>query len=294
MPDFAPPDPRARPRRSALYLPASNARAIEKARTLACDLVILDLEDSVAPEAKVAARALACEAVRMGGFGPREVVIRVNGLDTPWGAQDLAAAALAQPDAILVPKMAAPADITASRQAVGPQVVLWAMIETARAIFALDALGAASKAQGVACWVIGTNDLIKEMRCRPGPHRAPLLAALSLAVLAARAHGLAILDGVYNDIPDLGGLERECAQGADLGFDGKSLIHPTHLQIANRVFSPETEAVTWARTVAQAFDLPENAGKGVLKVEGRMVERLHLEEARRLIAVAQAIRALES
>jgi citrate lyase subunit beta/citryl-CoA lyase len=286
--------PRYRPRRSVLYLPGSNLRAIEKARTLACDVVVLDLEDSVAPEAKTAARALACEAVRMGEFGVRELVVRVNGLDTPWGAEDLAAVAQAGPDAILVPKVASPADLAAYRAAVGAEASLWAMIETCQAVFALDALGRASVAQGVACWVIGVNDLIKEIRCRPGADRGPLLPALALSVMAARAHGLAIVDGVYNDIPDLEGLARECAQGADLGFDGKSLIHPTHLDIANRAFAPEAQAVAWARTVAQAFDSPENSGKGVLKVEGRMVERLHLEEARRLIAVAEAIAALQA
>jgi len=284
----------ARPRRSALYLPGANARAIEKARTLPCDAVILDLEDSVAPEAKPAARALACEAVRLGGFGPRELVVRVNGLDTPWGGDDLAAAAEAGPDAVLVPKVAAPADLEAYRRALGPKVALWAMIETCQAVFALDALAAAARQQGVACWVIGTNDLVKEMRCRPGPDRAPLLPALALAVMAARAHGLAILDGVYNDIPDLAGVAWECAQAAGLGFDGKSLIHPTHLDPANRAFSPDPAAVAWARTVAGAFDLAENAGKGVIKVDGRMVERLHLVEARRLIAVAEAIERLEA
>ncbi|HZZ70569.1 MAG TPA: CoA ester lyase [Phenylobacterium sp.] len=278
-----------RPRRSALYLPGSNARAIEKARTLPCDAVILDLEDSVAPEAKVAARALACEAVRMGGFGPRELIVRVNGLDTPWGADDLAAAAEAGPDAVLVPKVASPEGLAAYRQAVGPGVTLWAMIETCQAVFALDALGRASADGGVAAWVVGTNDLVKEMRCALGPDRAPLLPALAMSVMAARAHGLAILDGVYNDIPDLEGLARECAQAASFGFDGKSLIHPTHLDAANRIFAPDSDAIAWARTVAAAFDLTENAGKGVLKVEGRMVERLHLEEARRLIAVAEAI-----
>ncbi|HEY8004004.1 MAG TPA: CoA ester lyase [Phenylobacterium sp.] len=284
----------ARPRRSVLYLPGSNARAIEKARTLPCDAVILDLEDSVAPDAKAAARALAAEAVRAGGFGARELVVRVNGLDTPWGAEDLAAAAGAGPDAVLVPKVGAPADLTAYREAVGAKAPLWAMIETCQAVFALDALGAASSSAGVACWVIGTNDLVKEMRCRPGADRAPLVPALAMSVMAARAHGLAILDGVYNDIPDIDGLARECAQGADLGFDGKSLIHPTHLETANRAFSPEPQAVAWARTVAQAFDSPENSGKGVLKVEGRMVERLHLAQAKRLIAVADAIAAHEA
>ena len=284
----------ARPRRSVLYLPGSNARAIEKARTLPCDVVILDLEDSVAPEAKAAARALACEAVRAGGFGRRELVIRTNGLDTPWGVADLAEAAEAAPDAVLVPKAGSPADLAACRKALGGATPLWAMVETCKAVFALDALGAASTAEGVACWVVGTNDLVKEMRCRPGPDRAPLLPALAMSVMAARAYGLDILDGVYNDIPDLAGLERECRQGCDLGFDGKSLIHPTHLEIANRAFSPEPDAVAWARTVAQAFDLADNADKGVIKVEGRMVERLHLAQATRLIAVAEAIAAREA
>jgi citrate lyase subunit beta / citryl-CoA lyase len=283
----------ARPRRSVLYLPGSNARAMEKALTLPCDVVVLDLEDSVAPEAKIAARALACEAVRVGGFGPRELVIRANGLDTPWGADDLAAAADAGPDAVLVPKVSSPGDLASYRGALGRETPLWAMIETCQAILALDALGHASAELGVGCWVIGTNDLVKEMRCRPGPERGPLQPALALAVMAARAHGLAVVDGVYNDIPDLDGLARECAQSADLGFDGKSLIHPTHLEVANRAFSPEPQAVVWARTIAEAFDSPENAEKGVLKVEGRMVERLHLAEARRLIAVAEAIAAHE-
>jgi len=282
-----------RPRRSALYLPGSNARAIEKARTLPCDVVILDLEDSVAPEAKSAARALAAEAVRLGGFGQRELVVRVNGLDTPWGAEDLLAAAEARPDAVLVPKVNAPADLCAYREALGPKTPLWAMVETCRAVLALGDLGGASLDEGVTCWVIGANDLVKEMHCRPGPERAPLRPALALSVMAARAHGLSILDGVYNDIPDLEGLARECAQGADLGFDGKSLIHPTHLEAANRIFAPPPAEVAWARTVAQAFDSPENAGKGVLKVDGRMVERLHLAQARRLIAVAEAIAARE-
>src|ERR1700761_8481108 len=210
----------ARPRRSVLYLPGSNARAMEKALSLPCDVVVLDLEDSVAPEAKTAARALACEAVRMGGFGARELVVRVNGLDTPWGAEDLAAVAQAGPDAILVPKVASPADLSAYRAAAGPDLSLWAMIETCQAVFALDALGRASGPAGVACWVIGINDLIKEMRCTPGADRGPLLPALALGVMAARAYGIAIVDGVYNDIPDLDGLGRECAQGAGLEIEG--------------------------------------------------------------------------
>lgn len=283
-----------RPRRSALYMPAGNARAIEKARTLSVDVVILDLEDSVAPDAKAAARTMAIEAVRAGGFGRREVVIRVNGLDTPWGTADLAAAAEARPDAILVPKLSAPQDVLAVAERVAGRTRLWGMIETCAAILRLDALGAASREAGLDVWVVGGNDLVKEMRCRPGPDRVPLIPSLSLAVMAARAHGLSILDGVYNDIPDLAGLARECAQGAGLGFDGKSLIHPSHVETANLAFTPPAEEVVWARTVAAAYDAPENAGQGVIKVEGKMVERLHLEQARRLIAVADAIAAREA
>src|SRR4051812_35304005 len=199
-----------RPRRSVLYMPGGNARAIEKARNLPADTVILDLEDSVAPEAKAAARALACEAVRMGEFGHREVVIRVNAATTPWGAEDLAAAAAAGPDAILLPKVSTPEDLTSAAGVVGGRTRLWAMIETCAGILRLDALGAASRANGVDVWVIGANDLVKEMRCAATSDRAPLIPTLSLSVTAARAHGLTILDGVWNDIADLDGLAREC------------------------------------------------------------------------------------
>ncbi|THD77480.1 MAG: CoA ester lyase [Phenylobacterium sp.] len=284
----------ARPRRSALYLPAANPRAIEKARTLPADAVILDQEDSVAPDAKAEARALAAEAVRAGGFGGREVVIRVNGLDTPWGPDDLEAAAAAGPDAVLIPKVSSAEEIAEAARIVAGRTRLWAMIETCQAMFRLDALGAASAAHGVDAWVIGGNDLVKEMRCRPGGDRAPLLPALAMSVMAARAHGLVILDGVYNDIPNLPGLAAECAQGAAFGFDGKSLIHPSHLEIANRAFTPPEPEIAWARTVVAAYGLPENAGKGVIKVEGRMVERLHLAQAERLIGVADAIAAQEA
>jgi len=283
-----------RPRRSALYMPAGNPRAIEKARTLPADAVILDIEDSVAPDAKPDARTQAIDAVRAGGFGPREVVVRVNGADTPWGAEDLSAAADARPDAILLPKVSGPADLAAAAEVVAGRARLWAMIETCQAVFRLDALGAASREHGVEAWVIGGNDLVKEMRCTPGPERTPLLPALSLAVMAARAHGLVILDGVYNDIPNLAGLAAECAQGSALGFDGKSLIHPSHLETANRAFAPDADAVAWARTVVAAYAAPENADAGVLKVEGKMVERLHLAQARRVIGVADAIAAQEA
>lgn len=284
----------ARPRRSALYLPASNARAVDKARSLPCDVVILDLEDAVAPEAKGEARVAAVEAVRAGGFGGREMVIRVNGLDTPWGADDLAAAVSARPDAVLVPKVSAPEDLSAARARLGDNLPIWAMIETCAAMFRLDALGAESANVGVEAWVIGSNDLAKEMRCVMTVEREPLLAALSMSLMAARAHRLAIIDGVFNEIADAAGLARQCAQAAAFGFDGKSLIHPTQVEPANAAFTPDPAAVVWARTVVEAFERPESAGKGVLKVEGRMVERLHFAEARRLLAVAEAISARDA
>lgn len=283
-----------RPRRSALYLPASNARALEKARTLDCDVVIIDLEDSVAPEAKAEAREGVVAAVRAGGFGGREVVIRANGLDTPWGAADLAAASSAKPDAVLVPKISQPEDLAAVRTALRGDLPIWAMIETCAAMFRLDALGAESVNVGVEAWVIGSNDLAKEMRCALTVDREPLVAALSLSLMAARAHRLTIIDGVFNDIADEAGLARQCAQAAAFGFDGKSLIHPSQVGPANAAFTPDASAVAWARTVVGAFEQPGNAGKGVLKVEGRMVERLHYAEARRLIGVAEAIAAREA
>jgi citrate lyase subunit beta/citryl-CoA lyase len=279
----------ARPRRSALYMPAANPRAIDKARELPCDVVILDLEDAVAPDAKNEARRLAVEAVTAGGFGRREVVIRVNGLDTPWGHDDLAAAATVAADAVLVPKIARASDIAAYAQALAPDVKLWAMIETCASLFVLDQIAGAGGP--LDCLVMGGNDLAKEMHCRPGVMREPLMGALGLSVAAARAHGLSILDAVYNDFGDDEGLGRQCRQGVEFGFDGKTLIHPRQVDAANAAFSPEPEAVIWSRTIVAAFDLPENTSKGVLKVEGRMVERLHLEEARRLIAVAEAIEA---
>jgi citrate lyase subunit beta/citryl-CoA lyase len=211
----------------------------------------------------------------------------VNGLSTPWGEADLAAAAACEPDAILVPKISGPADLAAYDRALQGRTRLWAMMETCAAVFALDALaGAGGRLEAL---VVGGNDLAKEMRCRPGVDRLPLAAALSLTVAAARAHGLAAIDGVFNEIEDADGFARQCAQGADFGFDGKSLIHPSQIGPANAAFSPDPQEVAWARTVAAAFDSPENAGKGVLRVEGGMVELLHLDEARRLIAVSEAI-----
>ncbi|PIC01928.1 CoA ester lyase [Caulobacter sp. X] len=284
----------SRPRRSALYMPASNAKAVEKARTLPADVIILDLEDAVAPESKPAAREAAVAAVRAGGFGDREVVIRVNGLDTPWGAEDLAAAAEAGPDAVLVPKVNDAGDVRLYDQrlhAAPPATRLWTMIETAKAAFHLWEMAEASHGTRLSAWVMGVNDFAKEMRARQTPDRAPFLPLLTLSVAAARAHGLAILDGVHNDIEDLEALEAVCVQGVDFGFDGKTLIHPKHLEICNRVFSPSPEDIAWSRAVIAAFNAPENSGKGALRVDGKMAERLHLAQAERLVAVAEAIAA---
>jgi len=286
----------ARPRRSALYMPASNARAVEKARALACDVVILDLEDAVAPDMKEAARQAAADAVRAGGFGRREVVVRVNALSTPWGADDLAAIARAGPDAVLVPKVDGPADVAAYDAALAaapPATALWTMIETGRAIFALESIAACAGSSRLAAFVMGVNDLAKEMRARQVPDRTPFQAALSLAVMAARAHGLAILDGVHNEIEDLVLLESVCRQAVDFGFDGKTLIHPTHLEIANRVFTPPADDVAWSRAVIAAFDDPANAGRGALRVDGKLAELLHRDQARALVAVADAIAAAD-
>ena len=282
-----------RPRRSVLYMPASNARAIEKARALACDAVILDLEDAVAPEAKPQARAQAVEAVRQGGFGRREVVIRCNGLDTPWGADDLAAVAAAGPDAVLVPKVASPADIAAYDAAIAhapAKTRLWAMIETCAAVLDLKAI-AASRRGRLDAFALGLNDLAKEMGARQTPDRAPMQAVLTLAVAAARANGLTVLDSVCNDLDDPDVLEAVCRQGSDFGFDGKTLIHPSQIEAANRLFSPDPADVAWARAVIAAFADSANAGKGALRVDGRLAERLHLTQAERLVALADAIAA---
>ena len=279
-------DKAARPRRSALYLPASNARAVAKARTLPCDVVILDLEDAVAPEAKAAARGAAALAVREGGFGGRELVIRVNALSTEWGAADCAALADAQPAAVLLPKVDDAESVAAYASRL-PGLRLWAMVETPRAVLRLDSLAAAP---GLAVLVMGTNDLAKDLGARPGPDRLPLLGFLAQAVSAARAHGLAALDGVYNAFEDADGFARECAQSVQFGFDGKTLIHPSQVDACNAAFSPSAEEVAWAETVERAFAAPEAAGRGAIRIDGRMVERLHLDQAWRTLAIARAVR----
>jgi len=273
-------------------MPASNPRAVDKGRSLDCDVVILDLEDAVLPDMKAAAREAAVAAVRAGGFGRREVVVRVNALETPWGAADLAAVAAASPDAVLAPKIRRPDDVAAyERHLMGAPATtgLWIMIETPQAI--LDLAAIAGSGGRLAALVMGINDLAKETLARQTPDRTPFHAALSLSVAAARAHGLSVLDGVHNEIDDLEALARVCRQGADFGFDGKSLIHPSHLAICNDAFTPPLEEVAWARAVIAAFAAPENAGKGALRVEGRLAERLHCAQAERLVAIAEAIEA---
>lgn len=283
-----------RPRRSALYLPASNAKAIAKARTLPADIVILDLEDAVAPEAKMEARAAALAAVAEGGFGRRELAIRANAIDTPWGADDLAAIAGSGADAVLVPKISSPADIEYCQQALAgapANMQLWAMIETCACVPQLNAIAAMAATTRLSLFVMGVNDLAKEMRAKLTPARTPFLPILSLAVAAARAHGVSILDGVCNEFRDLDLFRAEVEQGLLFGFDGKSLIHPGQIDPCNEIFSPSEKEVRWANAVIEAFALPENAGKGVISVEGRMAELLHLEQARQLVAIAAQIAA---
>jgi len=278
-----------RPRRSALYMPASNSRAIEKARGLPCEVVILDLEDAVAPEAKDEARANAVAAARSGGFGDRELVIRINALGTPWAEADLAAVVASGADAILAPKVSDAETVARYHAALAgaPAATgFWAMIETTRAIFRLDAI-AAAMASRPGCLVLGTNDLAKEMGARLTVERTPFLGMMALAVAAARSHGLGILDGVYNAIDDIAGLERQCAEAKLYGFDGKTLIHPRQIDPANRSFSPGEADIAWARAAIAAFDAPENAGRGAVRVGGEMVERLHLGPARAILAMAE-------
>ena len=278
------------PRRSALYLPASNPKAIAKARTLPADVVVLDLEDAVAPEAKEEARAAAVAAVKEGGWAPREVAIRANGMDTQWGAADLAAIAGSGADAVLAPKVSSVDDIDAYQAALASapaSMQLWAMIETCAVIPRLWDVAALGASTRLSLFVMGVNDLAKEMRAKLTPERTPFLPFLAMAVAAARANGLVVLDGVCNEFRDLAVFEAEARQGLLFGFDGKSLIHPAQIEPCNEIFSPSAEELAWARAVIEAFALPENTGKGAIRVEGKMAELLHLAEARRAVALAE-------
>ena len=281
-----------RPRRSVLYMPGNNERALEKAKSLPVDALILDLEDAVGPDHKATARKNACAAAASGAYGSREVTVRVNGSSTEWHDDDLAAACAAGPDGIVVPKVDSADEVRSlveamKRHRAPERTRLWAMVETPEAVLAVGEI--ASAAPRLAVLVMGTNDLVKELGARHVPSRAPLLTALSLSVLAARRSGVAILDGVYNDVTDADGLEAECRQGRDLGFDGKTLIHPGQVDPCNRVFAPSEDEVADARELLAAWDA--GSGAGVVTHRGRMVENLHVETARRLIATDEAIRA---
>ncbi|MCT2587430.1 HpcH/HpaI aldolase/citrate lyase family protein [Actinophytocola gossypii] len=276
-----------RPRRSALYLPGANERALEKAKTLPADALILDLEDAVAPDAKPAARDRVRTAVTSGDYGAHEVTIRVNAAGTPWHADDLRAVAEARPAAVVVPKVGSPAEVHAIEDALPEPIAIWAMIETPAAVLRCAEIAAASDRLTVL--VLGTNDLVNELRAGQVPGRAPLLGALSTCVLAARATGKAILDGVYNDVRDPDGFADECRQGRAFGFDGKTLIHPGQLAPCNEIFAPSAEDVAHANRVIEAFDTAMSEGRGVATVDGRMIENLHVDNARRVLALAAAV-----
>lgn len=285
-----------RPRRSVLYMPGSNARALEKAKNLPADALILDLEDAVAPDAKAEARDQVCGAVKGGGYGGREMIIRVNGADTPWGDDDLRAAAAAGPDAILLPKVESARMVRDAEQKIvaagAPKTTaLWCMMETPRGILRAEEIAASS--ERLACFVMGTSDLTKDLHALHTPARTPMLTSLAICLLAARAEGLAILDGVYLDLKDEAGFRAACMQGLELGFDGKTLIHPSQVGPTNEVFGPSNEEVDMSRRIIEAFAEADAAGKAVVVVDGKLVENLHVENAQRIVGLADAIGRLE-
>lgn len=286
-----------RPRRSMLYMPGSNARALEKARTLAADALILDLEDAVAPDAKEEARAQVVAAVKAGGYGGRELLVRVNGLGTPWGHADVVAAATSGADAILIPKVESAdlvrqVDAIMSAAGAPDNMSIWCMMETPRGMLRAEEIAQSSPRLGG--FVMGTSDLAKDLHCAHTPLRLPMITSLGLCLLAARAFGLACLDGVYLDLNDDAGFEASCVQGLELGFDGKTLIHPKTIDAANRVFAPSATELEWSRKIIAAHAEAAAAGKGVVVVDGRLVENLHVENARRVVALADRIAALEA
>jgi citrate lyase subunit beta / citryl-CoA lyase len=289
-----------RPRRSVLYMPGSNERALAKAKTIPADALIFDLEDAVAPDAKALARDQVSAAVKGGGYGGREIVIRVNALETPWGTEDLLAACDAEPDAILVPKVAHAGDIISVAKILqgvhAPEKIrLWAMMETPMAILNARSIAATAvyAENRLCCLVMGTNDLLKESRARAVHNRFAVVPWLAMTIVAARAYRLDIIDGVYNEFMDEEGLREECERGRTLGMDGKTLIHPGQVGPCNEIFSPTEEEVVWSRKVIDAFGQAENETKGVIVVEGRMVERLHFAMAQRTVAIAEQIREME-
>jgi len=284
-----------RPRRSVLYMPGANTRALEKARTLPADALIFDLEDAVAPEAKEAARTNVVLAAESRAYGKREIVIRCNGLGTPWGEADIEAIDKSGADAILVPKVESAAQVThvvslLDTAGAPTDMAVWAMMETPKGILRAEEIAGAHPRLGL--FVMGTNDLVKDMRARHTPMRLPMITALGIGMLAARAHGLAILDGVYNDIQDAAGFRAVCQQGLEMGFDGKTLIHPSQVEPTNDMWAPSASDVEYADRVIAAFDEAVADGRGVVTVDGRMIENLHVANARRVLAVADAIAAL--
>ncbi len=290
-------DATARPRRSVLYMPGSNARALEKGRSLPADALILDLEDAVAPDAKDQARGQIAEAVTAGGYGRRELAIRVNGLDTPWGRDDVAAAAACGPDALLLPKvetatMVAELEALMVEAGAPDRTAIWCMMETPLGM--LNAKEVAGASKRVACLVMGTSDLVKDLQAAHTPQRLPVLTSLSLCILAARAYGQAILDGVHLDLQDDAGFAASCVQGKELGFDGKTLIHPKTIAKANEVFAPSPAEVEQAHKIIAAHAEATAAGKGVVVLDGKLIENLHVEAAQRTVALAGAIAELES
>jgi citrate lyase subunit beta/citryl-CoA lyase len=287
----------ARPRRSVLYVPGDNEHALEKAKTLPADSIIIDLEDSVAPMNKETARKHAVAVVREGGFGTREAILRVNPIETPWGMADLQAAIAAAPDAILVPKVSQPGDVTGTAKVIkatdaAAHIRLWAMIETPLGIINAREIAACGPDPDnrLSCLVLGTNDLMKESRARSSTNRFAVVPWLAMTLVAARAYGLDVIDGVYNDFKDDSGFRAECEHGRTLGMDGKTLIHPSQVAPCNEIFSPTEDEIAWAHKIITAFEEPENARKGVITVDGKMVERLHLVMAKRVAAIAEAIR----
>lgn len=282
----------ARPRRSVLYMPGSNARALEKGKALDADGLILDLEDSVSPDKKASARAQVAEAVRGGGYGRREILVRANGLDTPWGYDDLVAAATSGADAVLLPKVDS-ADMVRRAEAIlvgagaPDRMRIWCMMETPRGMLRAEEIADASPRLGG--FVMGTSDLAKDLHCAHTPLRTPMMTSLGLCLLAARAAGIAILDGVYLDLGDAEGFAASCVQGVELGFDGKTLIHPKQLAPANEAFAPSEQEVLWSRKIIAAHAAAEAEGKGVVLVDGKLIENLHVVGAKRLVALAEAI-----
>jgi len=286
-----------RPRRSVLYMPGANTRALEKARGLPADALIFDLEDAVAPDAKDAARTNVVLASESKAYGNREIVIRCNGIATPWGEPDIAAIAKSGADALLVPKVESAAQVThvvslLDTAGAPPSLAVWAMMETPKGMLRAEEI--AGSHPRLALFVMGTNDLVKDMRAQHTPTRLPLITALGIGMLAARAHGLAILDGVYNDIKDVEGFRAVCRQGVEMGFDGKTLIHPSQVEPCNEIFAPSAEELAMAGKIVAAFRQAQAEGKGVVTVEGRMIENLHVEQAERALALAEAIKQLQA